>query len=190
MARGGPTCRAKVELARICLGIGDQVGDRGNWQRRVDNHQIRPPHRERDRNQIAAHIVWRILFQRGVGGDHRGVEQKCVAVWGCTGDGLGANASGCARPVFNHHRLPQARTDIGGKQACRWVGRAAGRIGNDQLDGPIGEICVFLPWFMETRPQSSLTRISLGARLSAETSSTMAQSTRSPSVIGRVKKMS
>src|SRR5262245_15610328 len=66
MARGTDAARRHADLARIGLGIGDELGDRLGWNRWIDHHDFGHPDDARDRRDVAQEIEIEVAVKRRV----------------------------------------------------------------------------------------------------------------------------
>src|SRR5262245_14629259 len=99
--------RAKVDLARISLSIGDEFGDRPGRKRGVYHQDIRPPRDARNRRNTADEVETKLVVQRRVDGVRRTAEQERVTVCRRTDDGLGAQIATSTSTIFNNEWLPK-----------------------------------------------------------------------------------
>jgi hypothetical protein len=66
MLRGPVAARRHIDLARIGLGIGDELGDRFGRNRRIDLHHVGHAVDARDRRDVADEIVIELFVKRRV----------------------------------------------------------------------------------------------------------------------------
>ena len=120
--------RAVVQLARIGLGIGDELLERVGRKFLAHDHDQRNFGDQRHRREIVQRIVQRLVaieLRIGVGGD--GAEQRRVAVRRGLGDALAAQRPAAAADIFHHHALAEDRAHALGHDPGEHVDRAAGR---------------------------------------------------------------
>ena len=134
--RAGPV-RSYADLARIGLGIGDELAQRLGRKRRIDHHDMGQPHDARDRGDVADEIeVELVVERRRVGGGWRVEKQEGVAVGRRAHDRFGGQVAARARPVLDEERLPEPFRQRLREQAPRDVDPAAGRESDDDADRP------------------------------------------------------
>ena len=128
--------RCIVELARIGLGVVDQVLDRLDLGELLLHHQdVRQARNLRDRDEVLLRIEGELGVEVLVDRDLRRHHEQGRAVGRALGDAVHADVGGRARDVLDDDaRVPQRREAIG-DDAADDVGGAAGRVGDDQLDG-------------------------------------------------------
>ena len=115
----------------------DQVGDRAHRQRRVHAYDQGAGGDEADRGEILARVVADIAVERRIDGQRAGAaEPQRVAVGHALGDLAGGDAAACAATIFDHDLLAQRLAHFLGGGPRHEVVAAAGRVGNDQGDGP------------------------------------------------------
>jgi hypothetical protein len=79
--RGRPGSeRGHGDLARIGLGVGDQLGDAPGWERWMRNQHHGVNHETANRRDVAPHVEWQVLEYAGVDERRRPIEQQRVAV--------------------------------------------------------------------------------------------------------------
>ena len=128
---------AVVQLARIGLGVPDQLQDRFHRQGRPgDQHQLV----DRDRRDRGKGFVWIIvelveerLAAEGADRSH----QQRVAVGRRTRDLLRSDGAAGAALVLDDDGLPESKLQPLRNQPRRGVGRSARREWHHELDGPI-----------------------------------------------------
>ena len=138
MRRGADALRAEIDLARIGLGIGDQLGH--GVRRKFRPHHQRVRDRGHDRQRLErGRIEVELLVNDHVGRQRRRLRrQQRVAVGLGLGHRLGAEIAAGAGPVLHHERLaPHLRQPVG-DHAGDDVDAAAGRSGDDDLDRAVG----------------------------------------------------
>jgi hypothetical protein len=66
MGHGPAAGRSHVDLARIGLGVGDELRDRLGWNGRIDHHDIGGAANARDRCYFADEIEIELLVKRRI----------------------------------------------------------------------------------------------------------------------------
>ena len=129
-----------VDLARLGLRGGDQLGDRVHLQLvRVHQQHADEARRQRDRREVLLGIERDLLVEALVGREGRDVaEQDGVAVRLRLGDEVRAEIGRGARLVLDHDRLADQLLHLLPDEAREEVGPAAGRIRHDQMDRLVG----------------------------------------------------
>src|SRR5262245_12410215 len=112
----------QANLARVGLGIGDELGNsfgRNRWMYRYD---VGLPVNAGDRRDVADEIETKLVIERGVDGIPTADHEQRVAVCGRAHDGLGADIAAAARSVLDNELLTeplrqplthQTRDDVG-----------------------------------------------------------------------------
>jgi len=135
----GPKARRWiVDLAWIALGIGDEFRHRLHWQLRVDHQHDGTAGDHRHRGKALDRVVVEIFVDRGPDGERPwcGEEQR-VAVGLRACGRLGADRSASpARPILDHDRLPERRSNAVRDQPGRDIDPAR-RERHDDLDRPV-----------------------------------------------------
>ena len=127
--------RAVVELARIGLGVGDELRDRLRRHVRADHHDVRQQRRGGDRGEMLERIDVEARIERGRDAERAGrAEQQRVAVGVGGGGGLEADGGARAGAVLDDHLLAEACRHRLAGQPRHGVDRAARRERHDHLD--------------------------------------------------------
>src|SRR5256884_3631121 len=101
MARGTDAARRHADLARIGLGIGDELGDRFGWNRWMDYHDLGKADDARDGRDVADKIEIELFVEGRIDRVCRSDQEKRVAIRGRTHDSLGADIAPSARPILD-----------------------------------------------------------------------------------------
>ncbi|MNT21674.1 hypothetical protein D3C72_1570210 [compost metagenome] len=136
--------RPHAQLARRCLGIGQQFGNGLGRHAAVDRQHGARGGDVGDRAQLSARIVGQLLVQRQVGRDRAGNgHQQRIAVRRRLGDVVGADDAAGTALVLHHHRLAELARQAIADGARQRVGQPARRVGDDQVDGlgRVGALC-------------------------------------------------
>jgi hypothetical protein len=116
-----PETWIEVHLARVGLGIGDELRDRRCGKRRIDHHHQRHPHDGADRRDVAQKLEAGLVVEAGVDRVVHAEQGERVAVGGRVGDRLEGKIARGAGPVLDdelpaeplRQPLPhQARHDV------------------------------------------------------------------------------
>src|SRR5260221_865904 len=106
--RHGPAAgRSHVDLARIPLGVGNELRDRLGWNGWIDHHDIEGAANARDRRDIADEIEIELLAERRVHRVRHSDEQERIAVRRCPDDAFSADVAAGTRSVLNDKWLPE-----------------------------------------------------------------------------------
>src|SRR5215470_11005047 len=107
--RGGPdTGRPHIDPARICLGIGDELGNGSSRERGIYHHNQRQADNARDRRDVAEENKIELVVERRVDWTrHVGLEKR-MAVRGCAHDHFGADIAAATRAVFYDELLAKS----------------------------------------------------------------------------------
>jgi hypothetical protein len=125
---------AKLDLARIGLGVGDEVGERLGRERRIDRHHDGGTTNARDRRDVADDIETRIRVERRVDGIRRGNHEERVAVRRRSHDHFGGDIG--VGPVLDSELLPEPIRQPSRHEARDEVGTAAGGIAYNDAHRP------------------------------------------------------
>ena len=127
--------RSEIDLARVRLGVGDELRHRLGRHRGVNFHHHRQIGHQRQHPEILHRIVGQLLVEHRIEHDDgsRRDEQR-VAVGLGTGHDLGADRALRAGLVLDDDRLLQVAAEKFADQPSQHIGRAARGIGNDKLD--------------------------------------------------------
>ena len=131
MQRRADAGRGEVEHARIGLGIGDQLGDGFDRQRRIDDHHVGEADEARDRLDLAQKFEIELFVEAGIGGVGRRRQQQRVAVGRCADERLGRDIGAAARAALNDELLVEPLRQPLPEQSRRHVGRAARQMADD-----------------------------------------------------------
>ncbi len=108
MEHGPVSTRCHVDLARIGLGVGDELGNCLGRDGRIYLHYISHAIDASDRRDVTDKIEIQVVIERLIDSVGRGHMQECIPV-GCRPyDRLGSDIATCAGPVLNNERLTQA----------------------------------------------------------------------------------
>src|SRR5215207_10340024 len=105
MVRASIAAGREIDLARIGLGIGNELRNglgRNGW---VHHHDVGLVNHGRDRRYVSIEIVIEPLVERRVDSERRSYEEKRVPVRGCFCDRLSTNVAACARPILDDELL-------------------------------------------------------------------------------------
>ncbi len=128
--------RAEVDLARVGLGVGDQLLHRLERLRGVGDQQVGHVGHAGQGREVLHGIERHLPVERCIDGvrAHRAHEER-VAVGGRACRHLAADVAARAGTVVHHHRLAQLGAHALGDDARQDVGGAAGRERHDDGDG-------------------------------------------------------
>ena len=127
--------RAEVDLAGICLCVGDQFGNAFRRDRRVNRENERPAGHG-DEGDVADEVEAEVRIQARIDRDGRVDSEQRIAVRRRPHDRLGRDVAGGATPVLDDERLAEPRGQRLTYQADENVGAAAGRIADDAAERP------------------------------------------------------
>ncbi|KAG0770776.1 hypothetical protein G6F22_017102 [Rhizopus arrhizus] len=129
--------RGHGHVARLGLGQRDEFRQRLGLHRRVDDEHQRHRAHDGHRREALFHVIGdAAAVQGGVDGmAGQRAHQQGVAVGLRLGDLVRADVAGGARAVLDDHRLAQRARQFLRQHAADHVGRASGRIRDDQADG-------------------------------------------------------
>ena len=128
--------RTVGELARIGLGIGDELGKRLGRNRWMDHHDKGAADEARDRRDVANEIEIELVVKRRIDRVRRTDQEERVAVRRRTHDRLGGDIAAGARPVLDDEWLAEPLRQPLTDQAREDVVRAAGGKADDDAHRP------------------------------------------------------
>jgi hypothetical protein len=117
--------RCHIDLARICLGIIDELGNRLGWNRGMNHHDVDRAQQACDRFNITNEIEIKLGIEHRVNRVRRRDEKECVAVGGRPYDRLRADITAATRSVLDHEWLAKALRQPLADQAGDNVGWSA-----------------------------------------------------------------
>ena len=117
----------------------DQLAHAVDREVRIHHQHVRRAHRDGEQLEILLRVVAEVLEQRRVDGeDADRSDQKRIAVRLRLLERSGADRPIGAGAVVDNDRLADALSELGGDEACRDIGRAAGRERNNHGNGALG----------------------------------------------------
>ena len=126
------TAGAERQLARIVLGIFDQIGDRLHRQRWRDHQDEWHIGDERQWHKILGRVIGQLSVQRGVDGERRaGAHQQRVAIRLRLGHHVRGQHRSSAGPVIGHEAFAETLLQPTPKHAGEDVGGATWGVGTD-----------------------------------------------------------
>src|SRR5215472_18578364 len=105
MAGNSDTGRGHADLARIGLGIGDELGNRLGRKRWMYRYDVGLPVNAGDRRDVADEIETKLVIERGVDGIPTADHEQRVSVCGRAHDGLGSDVGTSTRSVLDDEWL-------------------------------------------------------------------------------------
>ena len=136
---GADALRAVGDGAGFGLGLRDQLLDRRDAELGIDDQHVGRAADDGDRLELGR-VVVELLVERLVDGERgRRRGQQRVAVGVRAREGFRADVAGRAGAVLDHHRLLPDLAQRIADEARQRIGRSAGGIGDDDLDGLGGE---------------------------------------------------
>ena len=137
--RGSRPGRAEGEAARGGARKLDQVRDRADRKRRIDQQDFGGKRNERDRNEVGERIVGQVLVQGDVGRERRaGRDHERVAVRRRAHHRDGARHRARAGPVLDHERFSVQPLELAADQPGKDAVHAARRRRRHDGDGARG----------------------------------------------------
>ena len=127
MQRRADAARAHVDLARIGLGVGDELRNGLRRQLRSNHHHLRDANDAGDRRRVAQKIEIEMLIKRGVDGVRTGHQQQRVTVGRRLHHRLGGDVGAGAWPVVDDELLAELFGQPFRRQPRHGVGGAARR---------------------------------------------------------------
>ena len=133
---GAVAGRRHVDLARIGLGVGDELGNGLGRNRWIDHHDNGNAADARDRRDVADEIEIELVVERRVDRVRRSDQEERIAVRRRAHDRLGGDIAASARPVLDDELLAEPLRQPLTDQARDDVGRAAGGEADDDAHRP------------------------------------------------------
>ena len=135
MMRSADAAGAVAELARIGLGVGDELGDGLHRHVVVDQQDERQMRHHRDRLEILHRVVGDLLVERRIDRHRRaGRHQQRVTVGRGFRHRIDADLLAGAGPVLHHERLAEPLLPRQRRHPRQDVGRAGRRERHDDGD--------------------------------------------------------
>src|SRR5215471_2955906 len=122
MGRAYDDARRKVDLARISLGISDELGDRPGRNRWMHQHDVGHDHNAGDRRDVTDEIEVELVIERRVDRVGRVDQEERIAIRGRTHDRLRGDIAAGARSVFYDKLLTKSLREPLADQASDDVG--------------------------------------------------------------------
>ena len=136
MRRRADAGRRHVDLARIGLGIGDELRDRFGRKRRHHDHDVGIAADAGDRRDVADEIVIQLVVERRIDRVGKRRQQQRLPVGRRLDHRLGGDTAAAADPVLDDERLAEPIGQPLRHQARQNVGRAAGAKADQQAHRP------------------------------------------------------
>src|SRR4051794_40966505 len=105
MENGSAAARGKVELAWICLGVSDQLGNGRGWNGWIGDHHEGLTDAARDRRDVADKIVVQVVVECRVYRVRCSNQKERMAVGRGLHDSIGADIATCTRSVVDDEGL-------------------------------------------------------------------------------------
>ncbi len=134
MLGGTNARRAEIELARIGLGVGDQLGDGFHRQGRIYHQHVGLHRNQGDRCEILQRIVADGAVEADVHGHRRAGHRQRVAVGLGLGHGLETDVAAGAGTILDDDGLAEVFSQLLPHNAGHDVDAAARREGHHELD--------------------------------------------------------
>src|SRR5262249_7884875 len=136
MGHGPAAGRSHVDLARIGLGVGNELRERLGWNGWMDRHAVKGAANSRLRRYFADEIEIELLVERRVHRVRQADKQERIAVRRRPHDAFSADVAAGTRSVLNDKWLPEPLRqrlthEAGGGVAC-----LACRKGDDDAHRP------------------------------------------------------
>jgi len=128
--------RRHAELARIRLGVGDELRNCCGRNRWVHHHDVGRDNNAGDRRDVTDEMEIQFVVERRVDRLCRNDHEQRVAVSGRAHDGLGGNVGPRAGTVLDDEWLADPLRQPLTRESCDDVGCAAGRKANDDPHRP------------------------------------------------------
>jgi hypothetical protein len=123
MGRGPAAGRSHVDLARIGLGVSDELRDCLGWNGCIDHHDIRATANARDRRDVSDEIEIELAVKRRVHRVRQPDKQERIAVRRCPHDAFGGHIAAGTRSVLDDEWLPERAGDR--RNPSAWSPRTA-----------------------------------------------------------------
>ena len=124
-----------MQITILLLREVDEIADRLHRKIRIHGNSQRSDGNKRNRREVADRVVWKILDKGRIDRvGHRCKEQR-VTIRISPGHGARPQHLCAAAPVVDRNRLLELLFEFLRERPSDDVGRAAGRIGDDQPDG-------------------------------------------------------
>src|SRR5262249_56355006 len=95
--------RGHRDLARIDLGVGDQLGNGFGHYRGISQHDLRFPDQARDWRDVAQKHEIKLVVERGVVRARGSDDEQRISVGLCGTDSLGSGIYTCPLPLSHNY---------------------------------------------------------------------------------------
>ena len=136
MARRSVAARRHVDLARVGLGIGDELGNCLRRERWVYRHDEGDRDDACDGCDVAEEVETKFLVKRRIDRGRRADQEECVSVRRRIHDHLRTNIAAGSRPVLDDKLLAETLRQPLADQTSDDVGRSAGGKWDDDAHRP------------------------------------------------------
>src|SRR5262245_1639749 len=99
--------RSHVELAGIGFCVGDKLWDGLGGKRWMQRHNLRSTNDPCYRYNVVSEVEVEFVVERHAYGLRSSHEEECIAVRGCTSDGLSGDIAGSTRAILNDKLLSE-----------------------------------------------------------------------------------
>ena len=128
--------RCERELPGPCLCVCDQLQQRMDRERRIDDQYERHSSEAGERNEIGCRIVGKLFVERDIDRHRRARRhEQHVSVRSGFGDGARRDDGARPGPILDHEGLAEPLLQLLGEHAGDDVGASARREGHDDSDG-------------------------------------------------------
>src|SRR5262249_28931043 len=128
--------RCHRDLARIDLGVGNQLGNGFAHYRGISQHDLRLPDQARDWRDVAQTHEMKLVVEGAVAGARGPYDARRIAVGGRAPHRPGRDFGAGAGPVLDNEWLPEPLLQPLSDHARADVGRTAGREPDDNAHRP------------------------------------------------------
>jgi hypothetical protein len=146
--------RGHTDLARMRLGVGDELGNCLGWKRWIYHHDKGRAGNACDRRDVADEIEVERVVERRIDRVRRDDQKERIAVRGCTHDRLGGDIGAGAWPVLDDELLAEPLRQPLTHQTRDEINRAARGKAHDHAHRP-RRIC-YLAEIVERESRSPL----------------------------------
>src|SRR5262245_13629261 len=138
MRRCSDAGRSQIDLARVRLGIGSELGNCFGGNGWIYHHDQREANDASDWRNVAEELEVELVVKRRVDRVRRAHQEKCVAVRSCVHDRLGADVGAATRAVFYDELLAEPPREPRSDEPRKNVGRATRSLGATMRTGRVG----------------------------------------------------
>src|SRR5262245_1255166 len=119
------SARRVIDLARISLGIRNELRNGLGGERRKRHKHPGPSVISGDRRNVVREIEFEVVVQRRIDSICESHREKCIAIWGRANDRFGGDVAASANTILDNELLTKPLRQPLSDQTCEVVSRTA-----------------------------------------------------------------